>query len=179
MSAYSVRPVAILRDGLLAGQAVALGAGVRAPVRDLLLSLGATVHEPQAAAAAHVRALVHHAGATFGAGGEQGLLDALEQAWSDVAAVANEALIGSSQGGKIVLIAPRAGAGDHADAARDGLENLARTLSVEWARYGITTTAIVPAAAACEQDVALLVAFLLSPAGDYFSGCRLEIGAAG
>ncbi|MBV8956986.1 MAG: hypothetical protein JO179_22805 [Solirubrobacterales bacterium] len=78
-----------------------------------------------------------------------------------------------------MLIAPRAGAGDHADAARDGLENLARTLSVEWARFGITTTAIVPAAAAREQDVALLVAFLLSPAGDYFSGCRLEIGAAG
>ncbi|MBV9916464.1 MAG: hypothetical protein JO153_08165 [Solirubrobacterales bacterium] len=170
--------MAILRDGLLAGQAVALGAGVSAPVRDLLLSLGATVHEPQAVAA-DVRALVHDAGTSFGPGGEKALLDALEQAWNDVAAVANEALIGAGQGGKIVLIAPRAGAGDHADAARDGLENLARTLSVEWARFGITTTAIVPAAAAREQDVALLVAFLLSPAGDYFSGCRLEIGAAG
>jgi NAD(P)-dependent dehydrogenase (short-subunit alcohol dehydrogenase family) len=169
--------VAILRDGLLAGRAVALGAGVCAPVRELLLSLGATVHEPRAAAGADTRALVHDAGATFGAGGEKALLDALEQAWSDVAAVANAALISSSQGGKIVLIAPRPGAGECADAARDGLENLARTLSVEWARYGITTTAILPAAAAREQDVALLVAFLLSPAGDYFSGCRLEIGA--
>ncbi|MBV8952571.1 MAG: hypothetical protein JO179_00445, partial [Solirubrobacterales bacterium] len=93
--------MAILRDGLLAGQAVALGAGVSAPVRDLLLSLGATVHEPQAVAA-DVRALVHDAGTSFGPGGEKALLDALEQAWNDVAAVANEALIGAGQGGKIV-----------------------------------------------------------------------------
>ena len=34
----------------------------------------------------------------------------------------------------------------HARATRAGLENLARTTSIEWARYGITTVAITPGA---------------------------------
>jgi NAD(P)-dependent dehydrogenase (short-subunit alcohol dehydrogenase family) len=76
-----------------------------------------------------------------------------------------------------VLIAPAAGAGRYADATRAGLENLARTLSIEWARYGITVTAIAPGVATRDEDIALLVAFLLSPAGDYYSGCRFELGA--
>jgi len=60
---------------------------------------------------------------------------------------------------------------------RSALENLARTLSVEWARHAITVTAIAPGAATSDEEVAGLVAFLLSPAGDYYSGCRFELGA--
>jgi hypothetical protein len=41
------------------------------------------------------------------------------------------------------------------------------------------TTTIAPAAAASEQDLAGFLAFLLSPAGDYFSGCRFDLGSVG
>jgi NAD(P)-dependent dehydrogenase (short-subunit alcohol dehydrogenase family) len=77
------------------------------------------------------------------------------------------AWIEAERGGKVILVAP-------ADDApqRAAHENLARTLSVEWARYGITVTAILPGAA---QDVAELVAFLASPAGDYYSGCAFDL----
>ena len=73
----------------------------------------------------------------------------------------------------IVLIAPRADA-----AARDGLENLARTLSVEWARRGMRVVAICPGPATSGAEVAELTAFLASPAGAYYSGCRFDLGAA-
>ena len=63
-----------------------------------------------------------------------------------------------------------------AQASRAALENLARTLSVEWARYGITATAITPGAATTDEQLAELVCFLVSPAGDYFSGCRFSLG---
>ncbi len=77
--------------------------------------------------------------------------------------------------GAIVLLAPRPDAVAHAEAVRSALENLARTLSVEWARYGITTTAVAPGAKTTEKDLATLVAFLCSSAGSYFSGSRLEL----
>ena len=48
--------------------------------------------------------------------------------------------------GLIVLIAPPPGDAHHA-AARAGLENLARTLSIEWARHGIRPVAILPGGA--------------------------------
>jgi hypothetical protein len=73
----------------------------------------------------------------------------------------------------IVLIAPRVGA-----AARDGLENLARTLSVEWARRGMRVVAICPGPATSAQEVAELTAFLASAAGAYYSGCRFDLGPA-
>jgi NAD(P)-dependent dehydrogenase (short-subunit alcohol dehydrogenase family) len=76
------------------------------------------------------------------------------------------------------MIAPRPDAGAFAGAARAALENLARTLSVEWARYGITATAITPGKATTDDQIAQLVCFLVSPAGDYFSGCRFSLGVA-
>lgn len=76
---------------------------------------------------------------------------------------------------RIIYIAPRAGSGAFADAARAGLENLARTLSIEWARYGIRTVAIAPGAEVSEAEVGALVAYLCSPAGGYFSGCLLNL----
>jgi NAD(P)-dependent dehydrogenase (short-subunit alcohol dehydrogenase family) len=120
---------------------------------------------------------VHDAGGAFGAGGEGGLAAALQGAWNAVASAAARSMIPAGSSGKVVLIAPRSGAGRYADPARAGLENLARTLSIEWARYGITVTAIAPGRTTREEDVALLVAFLLSGAGDYYSGCRFELDA--
>jgi NAD(P)-dependent dehydrogenase (short-subunit alcohol dehydrogenase family) len=166
--------MSILREDLLAGVTVALSAASDL-VGAELVALGATVVDCDTGVP-EVDAIVHDAGAGFGGGG-QALMAALEETWIAVAAVANAALIPSGRGGKVVLIGPSDSSGDFAGAARDSLENLARTLSVEWARYGITATAIAPAAGARVEDVALLVAYLLSRAGNYFSGCRLDLAA--
>ena len=93
-------------------------------------------------------------------------------------AVANAAFIPNGRGGKVTLATPAADpTGDPAVAGvRSAAENLARTLSIEWARHGITTVAITPGADTAEDDLAALAAYLASPAGDYFSGCRLALG---
>jgi len=93
--------------------------------------------------------------------------------WALVRALAAEAML--TEGGRVVLLAPAPGAGEHAGAARAALENLARTLSVEWARHAVTAVCIAPAAATSAQDTATLVAFLASRAGAYFSGCMLAM----
>jgi NAD(P)-dependent dehydrogenase (short-subunit alcohol dehydrogenase family) len=103
----------------------------------------------------------------------------LDGAWQATHAVA-EALIAAQRPGRVVYLAPAcepAGATPHglADAARAGLENLARTLSIEWARYAITTVAIAPGASTTAAQLASLCAYLASPAGDYFSGCMLDL----
>ena len=43
----------------------------------------------------------------------------------------------------MISLAPRPDAGPRAQAARAALENMARTLSIEWARYGVRTTAVL------------------------------------
>lgn len=161
--------MSILRDSLLAGRNVA--GNVTGALRDSLIGLGAAVVEPSAAGV-----LVHDARDAFGDGGGAALQAALEATWEAVATTANASLIPSGEGGKIILIAPEDAAGPLADAARAGLENLARTLSIEWARYGITTTALTPRAGTTETDLATLVAFLISEAGDYYTGSRFELG---
>jgi hypothetical protein len=181
-----------LRRGLLAGRRVAMGGDgrVAAATSEALQDLGAQVHalapsvladEEDAAAWARelapLHALVVDTAASFGVGGPEGLRLALEQAWRATRAVATGALIDSDAGGRVVLIAPPPDAGRHADAARAGLENLARTLSVEWARYAITAVAITPGARSTDVDVAQLVCFIASPAGGYFSGCRFDLGS--
>ena len=77
----------------------------------------------------------------------------------------------------LLLLAPAPGDAG-AEAARAGLENLARTLSIEWARHGIRPVAILPGAATEPEEVAELAAFLASPAGDYYSGCHFRMGEA-
>jgi hypothetical protein len=52
---------------------------------------------------------------------------------------------------------------------------MARTLSIEWSRYGIRTTAVTPGAGTTAADLAGIVAYLVSTAGDYFSGARLDL----
>jgi NAD(P)-dependent dehydrogenase (short-subunit alcohol dehydrogenase family) len=163
--------MAILREHLLAGRTVATNAG--GELRDGLQALGAEIAEVEGG----VDALVHDARADFGDGGSDALVMALETTWETIADAANASLIPSDRGGKVVLIAPEDVAGEYADAARAAIENLARTLSTEWARYGITTTALTPRADTDERDLAVLTAFLLSKAGDYYSGARFELGA--
>jgi NAD(P)-dependent dehydrogenase (short-subunit alcohol dehydrogenase family) len=123
--------------------------------------------------------------AAAGADGEEdraraALRRCLEAAWSITRAVVNVAFLPREQGGRIVYLAPRPLSGPHAGAACAGLENLARTLSIEWSRHPITTVAIAPGDATSDEQVAALTAYLASPAGGYFSGCLLDLrGPAG
>jgi NAD(P)-dependent dehydrogenase (short-subunit alcohol dehydrogenase family) len=94
----------------------------------------------------------------------EGVRAALDGAWLAIRA--------ASGAGKIVLLAPAEGS-SHSSAARAGLENLARVTSIEWARLG---TRIVCVLGGGEDEIAETVAYLASPAGDYFSGCALELG---
>jgi NAD(P)-dependent dehydrogenase (short-subunit alcohol dehydrogenase family) len=168
--------VTALRKGLLEGQSVVLVDDVPASVDELLSSLGANLaalSEPdeermleRARAAAPVNSIVCSSGAE---------LEGIERAWIAIRAIASGALIPAGAG-RIVLLAPGAAASPHACAVRAALENLARTLSVEWARYGITTTTIWPRSGTQEGELAELVAYLCSPAGAYFSGCRFDLG---
>jgi NAD(P)-dependent dehydrogenase (short-subunit alcohol dehydrogenase family) len=98
----------------------------------------------------------------------------LDASWNVSRVIAERAFLPDSRGGRILYIAPRSDAGEHADAACAGLENLARTLSIEWARHGVTAVAIAPGLASA-AEIAALTAYLVSPAGAYFSGCLLDL----
>ena len=80
----------------------------------------------------------------------------VEGTWLLTHAVATKAMIPEERGGKIVNVCP-------ADpVCRAALENLARVLSIEWARFGIRTSAI---AAGDDEEAAWLAAFLASAGG--------------
>jgi hypothetical protein len=166
----------VLRPELLSGQTVVVSGDGGGQLTARLAALGATaIHDRSGTEA---RALVFDARPEFGAGGEEGLRTGLDAAWQAVSEVANAALIPAEAPAKIVLIGPPPDAGAFAEAARAGLENLARTLSVEWARYGITTVMVAPGGTTSDEALAELVSFLVSPGGEYLTGCRLELGAA-
>ena len=131
--------------------------------------------------------LVVDAASVFAVGGEparDALGTAMRLTW-EVTRVVAGVLIEQQRQGRIVLVAPPQGgnSGDvhaadtrtHARATRAGLENLARTTSIEWARYGITIVAILPGADTAPGALAALCAYLASPAGAYFSGCVLAL----
>ncbi len=166
----------LLRPGLLDGRSVVLAGEVPASVGDQLSSLGATVSayrvepdEERALDWAREEAPVNAVVCASGDG-----LEEVESAWTAVRVLAVGALIPAGAG-TVVLLAPRPHELVHAGAVRAALENLARTLSVEWARHGITATAVWPGARTSEGDLATLVAYLCSEAGGYFSGCRFEL----
>jgi NAD(P)-dependent dehydrogenase (short-subunit alcohol dehydrogenase family) len=180
--------VSVLRPALLDGIGIAL-AGCTDPGRLAtgLEALGARIEhlhsgrdaeEPGewALAQGPLSGLVFDAASAFGRGGPDGLLAALDAAWEAVLELASD-LIAARRPGKLLLLAPAPAAGPFAPAAADALENLARTVSVEWARYGITTCAIVPGHATGPETLVELVGYLLCAAGSYFTGCRLELGA--
>src|SRR2546429_18404 len=195
---------ALLRAGLMEGVSIVVAATARAPVAEAVeagcAGLGAAVRpwrvdaedwqeEGEAAgaraapaAAADADLLAVDAASVFAAAGagRDALRLCLEVSWGVTKAVAERAFLpgesgSEARGGRIVLIAPAPDAGEHAEAARAGLENLSRTLAIEWARHQTTTVTIAPGAEASARGVATLVAYLASPAGAYFSGCLLDL----
>jgi citronellol/citronellal dehydrogenase len=132
----------------------------------------------------------------------------VEGTWLMTHAVASRAMIPDNQGGKIVnvTLSPHHGLPGmaHSSAARAAVENLTRVLSIEWARFGIRLTALAAGHFATEtlmtkypppvvegvagtvplqrlgteEEFAWLVAYLASPAGDYFSGAVLTLDGA-
>jgi NAD(P)-dependent dehydrogenase (short-subunit alcohol dehydrogenase family) len=132
----------------------------------------------------------------------------VEGTWLMTHAVATKAMIPSGRGGKVlsVTLSPHNGMPGmaHSGAARAAVENLMRTLAIEWARYGIRLLALAagqfetqtlltkyPAAIVeriaetiplgrmgSEREWAWLVAYLASPAGDFFSGTVLTMDGA-
>jgi len=132
----------------------------------------------------------------------------VEGTWLMTHAVATKAMIPSGRGGKVlsVTLSPHNGMPGmaHSGAARAAVENLMRTLSVEWARFGIRLLALAagqfetqtlltkyPQAIVeriaqtiplgrmgTEREWAWLVAYLASPAGDFFSGTVLTMDGA-
>ena len=162
----------LLKPGLLDGRAVAAdGACATA-----CAAAGATIVAPRGG---RIDTLVVDAGTLFGDGGLAGLRAALDGAWSTVHEVAAQQWLredgAAGTGGKLVLVAPRGDAGEHAGAAAAGLESLARTLAVEWARHGVRATVVVPGPRTTGDELGALVAFLASAGGEYFSGCRFEL----
>jgi NAD(P)-dependent dehydrogenase (short-subunit alcohol dehydrogenase family) len=159
--------VELLREGLLAGVQVELAGGgeLGAPVGARMRELGA----------ADGRGDVLVVDASARPADADGVRAALDNAWDAIRPVATEAMI-EHGGGLIVLLAPRPGDA-HAAAARAGLENLARTLSVEWARFEVRPVAVLPGAETAAAEVAELVGYLASPAGAYYSGCVFELGS--
>jgi NAD(P)-dependent dehydrogenase (short-subunit alcohol dehydrogenase family) len=108
----------------------------------------------------------------------RGLGSCLDATWNVTRAVTNLAFLPSESSPstrRIIYVAPAPDAGEQADAARAGLENLARTLSIEWARHAITAVTIAPGVDTSTGEVAALTAYLASPAGAYFSGCLLDL----
>ena len=131
----------------------------------------------------------------------------LEGTWLMTHAVATKAMIPESRGGKIisVTLSPHHGLPGmaHSSAARAGVENLMRVLSIEWARFNIRTTALAAGHFATDaikkypkpvyegvartvplqrlgeaEEHAWLVAYLASPAGDYYSGAVITLDGA-
>ena len=168
----------ILRDGVLAGtQIVVAGAWeLGAAVRERAVALGATVTEREVGPSGEEVAFEGNADVLVFDGSEiEGVQAVLDGAWLTVRPVARAAMIDHG-GGLVVLLAPRPGSPE-AEAARAGLENMARTLSVEWARFAVRPVAILPGAATSPAEVAELVAFLASPAGEYYAGCAFTLGS--
>ncbi len=124
--------------------------------------------------------------------------------WLMTHAAATKAFIPQG-GGKVlsVTLSPHNGMPGmvHSGAARAAVENMMRTLATEWARFGIKTCALaagqfktetlmtkypqvvvdnlersIPIGRAGEsEEMAWLVAYLASPAGDFFSGTTITI----
>jgi len=127
--------------------------------------------------------------------------------WLMTHAAATKAFIPQG-GGKVlsVTLSPHNGMPGmvHSGAARAAVENMMRTLAVEWARFGIRTCALAAGQFATEtlltkypqvvvdnlersiplgragraEEMAWLVAYLASPAGDFVSGTTITIDGA-
>jgi citronellol/citronellal dehydrogenase len=122
--------------------------------------------------------------------------------------VATKAMIPEARGGKImnVTLSPHNGLPGmaHSSAARAAVENLTKVLSIEWARFNIKLNALAVGQIATEtlltkypdvvvqnlshsipqgrlgkpEEVAWQIAYLASPAGDFYSGSVLTMDGA-
>lgn len=127
--------------------------------------------------------------------------------WQMTHAAATKAFIPAG-GGKVVSVtlSPHNGMPGmvHSGAARAAVENMMRTLSVEWSRFGVKLVAVAAGQFDTEvlrtkypkevsenvqrtvplqrlgrpEEMAWLVAYLASPAGDFFSGCVITVDGA-
>lgn len=127
--------------------------------------------------------------------------------WNMTRAAATKAFIPQRRGKVLsVTLSPHSGMPGivHSSAARAAVENMMRTLSVEWARFGIGLCAIAPGQIDTEmfrtkyptvvteevagtiplgrlgrpEEIAWLIAYLASPAGDFVSGTVLTVDGA-
>jgi citronellol/citronellal dehydrogenase len=173
--AFTALRARVIRCALLAGashaseeaatDAAVAAALTKMPGIDMLVVDAAALFAGGRAAAEEP--LTENAGAALGS--------CLQAAWTVTRSVFNLAFLPSQRGGRVVYLAPRADAGPHSQPALAGLENLSRTLSIEWSRHGVTAVTVAPGHATTDTEVAALAAYLASPAGDYFSGCLLDL----
>jgi citronellol/citronellal dehydrogenase len=127
--------------------------------------------------------------------------------WLMTHAAATKAFIPQQEGKVLsVTLSPHNGMPGmvHSGAARAAVENMMRTLSIEWARFGIRTCALAagqfgtdtmrtkypPEVVAAvpktiplqrlgtEEEWAWLIAYLASPAGNFFSGTTITMDGA-
>jgi citronellol/citronellal dehydrogenase len=127
--------------------------------------------------------------------------------WLMTHAAATKAFIPQREGKVVsVTISPHNGMPGmvHSGAARAAVENMMRTLSVEWSRFGIRLCAVaagqfdtetlrtkyppevveaIPSTVplgrlGTEDEMAWLITYLVSPAGDFFSGAVLTLDGA-
>ena len=131
----------------------------------------------------------------------------VEGTWLMTHAAATKAFIPQREGKVIsVTLSPHQGMPGmvHSGAARAAVENMMRTLSIEWARFNVKLCAVAAGQFDTEtlrtkypqqvvenvhrtvplqrlgipEEMAWLVAFLASPAGDFLSGCVITIDGA-
>jgi hypothetical protein len=173
-----------LREDLLAGRRVVVAggsapaalAGHGAEVSGLEADLAdETATHEAGAAAAPADVLLGRAVELFAAagGGTAGIRAALDHGWNAVRGLALASWIEHDRDGAVLLLAPRPDAGPGAEATRAGLENMARTLSIEWARFGVRTCAVAPGEETTPEETGDLLAYLASAAGAYVSGTVL------
>jgi citronellol/citronellal dehydrogenase len=127
--------------------------------------------------------------------------------WLMTHAAATKAFIPQREGKVVsVTLSPHHGMPGmvHSGAARAAVENMMRTLSIEWARFNVKLCAVAAGQFDTEvlrtkypqpvaenvhrtvplqrlgtpQEMAWLIAYLASPAGDFFSGCVITIDGA-
>ncbi len=127
--------------------------------------------------------------------------------WLMTHAAATKAFIPQREGKVVsVTLSPHHGMPGmvHSGAARAAVENMMRTLSIEWARFNVKLCAVAAGQFDTEvlrtkypqqvaenvhrtvplgrlgtpEEMAWLVAFLASPAGDFLSGCVITIDGA-
>ena len=146
---------AVLRPQLLHGVGITLSGSSAPEIQQRLNQLGAAKGDD---------VLIHAATPPEDA---DGVRAALDDAWD---AIRTHKLPPSP--GLIVLLSPPP-TDPHAQAARAGLENLARTLSIEWARH--ETRVVTIHQAGDPYATAELVAFLASAAGAYYAGCAFTL----